>query len=499
MNFRPCSAAAFALCSAVALMAQEPAVELVVKDAEKEIVALEAALEKLRPGDRSGGQQLVRRLDLVGRKLGSARDRSTALWKDLAARHAALGKAVVEKANASSGPTLDAAALQQLDTEVSRAGSELRALALERFGEAALIESWRQRTSELRAKLAPLAAIDASDRRVRALTSAIDSLEQSVTRGVATLAASQRTRALDAQLQEIVEGYRAEALPRALATPLEPSAVEAWARAMRELLEQRVPRDLAEIEGIGKDEQAPRQRVESARHWIGSATRRELEQRLQMAQALLDGSLQGATRDAEFVLAIDASKPHDVANKLLGEGRLEENQARLVEGAQIVAAVKAFDAALGRAARSELDELAAKIARAEEHLRQSALAALSSVRMPAARSEDPALLEAAATTLKHKDYGIPGWERLVINAAPQRKERWETSVSPGVVTTRLTTVHFVWDEFQVTTAEKVGEEHYLFYNRLKFFHSAGSTTPTGRWILSERFRSTRILPEHIQR
>ena len=53
------------------------------------------------------------------------------------------------------------------------------------------------------------------------------------------------------------------------------------------------------------------------------------------------------------------------------------------------------------------------------------------------------------------------------------------------------------DEFQVTTAELVGEEHYLFYNRLKFFHSAGSTTPTGRWILSERFRSTRILREHL--
>ncbi len=33
----------------------------------------------------------------------------------------------------------------------------------------------------------------------------------------------------------------------------------------------------------------------------------------------------------------------------------------------------------------------------------------------------------------------------------------------------------------------------MFVNKLKYFHSGGSTTPTGRWILATRFQSSQIL------
>jgi hypothetical protein len=39
----------------------------------------------------------------------------------------------------------------------------------------------------------------------------------------------------------------------------------------------------------------------------------------------------------------------------------------------------------------------------------------------------------------------------------------------------------------------------MFANRLKYFHSGAPTTPTGRWILSERFQTTEILEANIDK
>jgi hypothetical protein len=40
---------------------------------------------------------------------------------------------------------------------------------------------------------------------------------------------------------------------------------------------------------------------------------------------------------------------------------------------------------------------------------------------------------------------------------------------------------------------------WLFFNLLKYYHSGDPTTPVGRWILSKRFESTRILPENVDK
>ncbi len=37
----------------------------------------------------------------------------------------------------------------------------------------------------------------------------------------------------------------------------------------------------------------------------------------------------------------------------------------------------------------------------------------------------------------------------------------------------------------------------MFVNKLKYFHSGDSTTPTGRWIPATRFQSSQILKENI--
>ena len=87
----------------------------------------------------------------------------------------------------------------------------------------------------------------------------------------------------------------------------------------------------------------------------------------------------------------------------------------------------------------------------------------------------------------------------MVNAKKVRRERREASVSRGAGNTTITGYHYVWDEFQVATAETVGDTTWIFHNTLKLYHSGDATTPIGRWILSQRFESTRILPENVDK
>lgn len=56
---------------------------------------------------------------------------------------------------------------------------------------------------------------------------------------------------------------------------------------------------------------------------------------------------------------------------------------------------------------------------------------------------------------------------------------------------------YKWDEFAVTTVEQVGNEYYLYYNLMKFFHRGGTDVPTGKWTLGERRKGSRILEKHV--
>ena len=40
-------------------------------------------------------------------------------------------------------------------------------------------------------------------------------------------------------------------------------------------------------------------------------------------------------------------------------------------------------------------------------------------------------------------------------------------------------------------------DHYLFIDEIHFYRTGDSTVPTGKWVLNDRFRSGRILPEKI--
>ena len=107
------------------------------------------------------------------------------------------------------------------------------------------------------------------------------------------------------------------------------------------------------------------------------------------------------------------------------------------------------------------------------------------------------LTKVARTTLAKEKYGTNPIERLVVTSTPQRKEKKEGTIQGTTTGATITTYHYVWDEYRVVTAEKVGDDVWIYHNLLKFYHSSDSVTPQGVWILSRRFQSTQILPENL--
>ena len=105
---------------------------------------------------------------------------------------------------------------------------------------------------------------------------------------------------------------------------------------------------------------------------------------------------------------------------------------------------------------------------------------------------NPELAEIASEVLKNKKYGVKGWKKLVVNSKKRSKERTTYEVDDNVI---IKTVR-KWDEYQVTTVEEMDGKLYLHFNTIAYFHRGATTTPTGKWILSQRFKGSEISPEN---
>ncbi len=300
------------------------------------------------------------------------------------------------------------------------------------------------------------------------------------------------------EIEAILVRAQAVEVPKALTTPVGEDEVRAYTGSIAAIRSQ-IEQDLAYLEGIeGKAPLTVEQRNDfgRARNELAYSTPDEIERSLYQSDYAIDAWVTDRERIMNQLAAVDPHDSNDQANRLLGEGAFEENLAWLNEGLTAAKVAAVYDETLGR---SDAPDRAAQQRAFEEAIaafKEKREVALGSKRMPEAQSEDPALLAAAAEVLKRPRYGFD-FERLVINYNVQRKERTEGEIESGAVVTTFTATHYVWDEFQATTAEKVGDDYYLFINEFHFYHSADSTVPTGKWVLHDRFQSSQILEENI--
>ncbi len=279
---------------------------------------------------------------------------------------------------------------------------------------------------------------------------------------------------------------------------MEPEAIREWGAYRRDLLEKTIAADLAHVEALYAEGRLSSQDRSSAISWVGNIGKQRVEEQLQAAVYMLDMEVENGLDIAAWLAETDLEDRTQVISRLTRDGAMAYNMERLNAGKRAIEQAAALDAGSGRTGgpdrAAQMQELEQGIRAYQAMSRQ----ALAEVVMPDAATTNAELLRIAESTLANENYeSSRGWERLVINSDLQKKEKWEGDYRRGTVRDTISVYHYQWDEFQVATAEQVGDRYFIYYNRLKFFHSGGSTTPTGRWILSQRFQGSEILKANI--
>ena len=274
-----------------------------------------------------------------------------------------------------------------------------------------------------------------------------------------------------------------------------------------------IPRDLEWLQSVSGNTAVNQQKVRSLSSYLSTTWKRKIEEAEKGVRERIASDVGDGIASAEFILETDASDKNHVLQRVLGRGAFDENMRRLRDGVHAIQMARVFEDATGRPAilgpewsrldpaqpveRPDRDAQQKKVEAAIAHLESLVRVALDEVRMPKAASTDEELLAVARETLGLEKYEIAGWERLVINAPLRRVTRKEAWLRPGAAYATISFYDYTWDQFQVTTAEMVGDEVWLFSNLLKYYHSGDPTSPVGRWVLSKRFELTPILAKNV--
>lgn len=205
----------------------------------------------------------------------------------------------------------------------------------------------------------------------------------------------------------------------------------------------------------------------------------------------LEGRLGGIDQIPGLVTKADPTNPNQMRQAPRWKKELQE-------GIEYVETAMAYEKAMGIKVIDRTDKKAT-YEKTMAMIGGKAEAGLQSVRFPKVRSTSSELLNAAKKVLSNPSYKVNPIERMEITYDKQTKNSSEGDVDFGTAQTTVTVTGYKWDEFAVTTVEKVGDKYFLFSNLMKFFHKGGTDVPTGKWTLGKRHKSSQILKENIHK
>lgn len=523
-----------------------PGDPLVAKAVER-IASVEAAEATLVAGDKPGADRLLNRLAWAKKRLGAVVQQGTAEWKGASQRHDAVLAKITAKRDAkapqpapqpgpkpgpkpggtpvpaagktgskgtpkpaSSGtkkpsgtpvpapkPAYDHAKVVRLNEDVSRAFNNLKILSFKHFNDDNRV---RGLTKEIESFQARLAAFPKDHANVKVVAENVENFRALYQMGVDRVTADRAAApGITAKLDELVKTYDRPRIPANLEAPYTEGQLRAWAAQVRALRTEQIPKDLEWLRAAGQNVVVDPGRINGMLSHVGTTWVRELEGREAQLRMLLDSQAADGVRRAEFLLETDPTDKNQVLQRVLGKGAFDENMRFLRAGEESVRMAGVCDQAFDRKDAPDRVAQGRKLEQAIRRLKELARVALDDVRMPKAASTDKTLLKTAAETLQRKEYGVGKWKRLVINAPLRKLERREAYIdSSSSSSASVTFYDYVWEQFQVTTAEEVDGEIWLFSNTLKRYESGDSTTPVGKWILSQRFELTPILAENLE-
>jgi len=486
---------------AAAAAAQDP----LVQQALRRIDTVEKDLAKLAPGDAAAAGRLLSDLAWAGKRLNGVVKQDSEHWLAAKRRYDAVQAAIEARAKAGAPPpdggdggaTYDPAQLAQLDKEIGNAIGNWQLLPRKLHADPFRQQSAQKELDGLERRLAEFPAGDAEVRKVAARLTEFRTL---FTTSMAQLGKDQASSdTMQQRLAALGTKYDDEAVPGELSYPYSEAQLRAWAAEVKRWRDVEIPQDLAFLAEAAQNAVLDQQQVSSRRHWLFDLRDRTLVRSTRMVADRLQGEVQHGVDLAQWILATDPKDPNQVTNRILGKGRFDENMNRLRDVRHAVAMARLHDELMAGEVAPEREAQAATVDRAIQHLQQLAVSTLDAVRMPAAASTDPELLRIATETLRRPGHDVGDWQRLVINTEKVRHESREAWLRPGTVSATISYYHYVWDQFQVTTAEPRGDEVWLYANTLKRYESGDPTSKLGQWILSQRFELTRILPENVAR
>ncbi|MGF1448447.1 MAG: hypothetical protein ACFB20_03415 [Opitutales bacterium] len=476
---------------------------------------MENNLRYLKRGDVSGYNSISAKLADARKSLESSRStdhpeysQSLERWNALRERLQAIAAQWQEPEDAPPSPTAQPVAdapppaedtARTVNEAINTAFDAAAGVNATTFADPQQAELWDDALAQLRARAQPHLQDRLWGRKIQMNLKAFEArLNQARSAHAAEVDKVMKAegKALTAQMWD---RFSKEKLPP-FSLDLEPEAMQAWGAYRRDLLEKTIDADLRHVEALYQEGKLSSSGRSSALSWVGNIGRSRVQEQVQGAVYRMDSEVQTGLQVAAWLAETDLNDRNQVLSRLTQDGAVAYNMERLNAGKRAIEQAAALDQGLGRTdgpdRSAQMQELQAGMVAFQQMTRD----ALASVVMPEAASTDAKLLRIAQTTLAKPDYeSARGWERLVINSDLQKKEKWEGDYRRGTVQDTISVYHHQWDEFQVATAEQVGERYFIYYNRLKYFHSGGSTTPTGRWILSQRFQGSEILAENIQK
>lgn len=485
-----------------------------VAEATAQLSAISTEFAAMKPGDTQTARRLMQQLAPIGARLGALPDKTSAAWKAAAATYNNLNTSIPARArtgaSASTAPRNPAPTANASSSPSSSAGRPLSSLEQTQFNRlsrdiarsisivaetkepdvlnAANVQNWRTAAENHRTNLGNLGRSDRPE--VAALGPEIDRLVALIDERVAGATGSRQSLGdFEARLTAIEKNYSAQPVPAPEAPPLVAAEMRAYATRLQSLREQTAA-DLAYLQKLAPSPFAPAN-MSSRIHWQQQRAD-EIAKSLQATRSAIDNVRADAARTVAFVASSERDARLGNEDLFSGLARQLGEAAANLEGALALYETLG-DTAAAQAVRTSLAAVTAEQPRLEKRFEQ----AVAGVRLPKPVSTDAALLRAARTAIAAAGYDASAIAAVAINAPLKRLEKKEGEVNPGVAYTRITVYSYAWDQFQVTTAEKVGDRHYLFYNTLKYFHSGAPTTPTGRWVLADRIKGSPILKQNL--
>ena len=478
-------------------------------------------LPGLTPKRKANIARLLRNLEGAEGRLAASGDKDSQDWKDADARlktyrqqlkDLMAGTSAPAKAQAPAAaattpqaakPSGAAPAIKMTSSDVSRFNRLVRTYQtiagnLQRLDPKALHGNrertkWRGQITRLGNDIAAFKVFIADPnvaqltKNVADMTAAYKQIEAN------SLAAYESLGDVPGQLTALLQRYQRDKLPVPLDAPYEADRMAAWAKYLKAFVEQ-TNTDAAWLTKVAATTDLHGFDINNALNGtVGHTAKTALETAVKKTREEIYKPLQKLQYGpVKMVSELSPDDTHKIRNTLLGEGKYEALMADIRAALQAIETGTALDIALGQKKDPATDQLTAEISARRDKINALFETVLADVRMPAAKSDDTELTAAAEKVLSGERYGYK-WDRLVINSGLNSKR--ETRAWWSGNTAKAAT--YAWKEFQVATAEKVGDQYFIFYNLFHYYSSGDSTTPLNRWILNKRFQSSRILEDNI--